>query len=85
MGQMRIVEGGIQLDGQAIIVDELRTSHIKSRHGQPITFGKLKFLFFLTKRETYEWEKNFFHRIFKKSHIQYERLRWTARKSIISG
>lgn len=39
MGQMRIVEGGIQLEGQAIILDELKTSHIKSRHGQPLTFG----------------------------------------------
>jgi len=41
MGQMRIVEGGIQLEGQAIILDELKTSHIKSRHGQPLTFGLL--------------------------------------------
>ena len=39
MGQMRIVEGGIQLEGQAIILDELKTSYIKSRHGQPLTFG----------------------------------------------
>lgn len=39
MGQMRIVDGGIQLEGQAIILDELKTSFIKSRHGQPLTFG----------------------------------------------
>lgn len=41
MGQLKVVNGGIQLDGQAMILDELRTSHIRSRHGQPITFGKL--------------------------------------------
>jgi Sarcoglycan complex subunit protein len=29
----------VQLEGQAIIMDELRTSHIRSRHGTPITFG----------------------------------------------
>lgn len=40
MGQLKVVNGGIQLDGQAMILDELRTSHIRSRHGQPITFGK---------------------------------------------
>lgn len=40
MGQLKVVNGGIQLDGQAMILDELRTSHIRSRHGQPLTFGK---------------------------------------------
>jgi hypothetical protein len=39
MGQLKVVNGGIQLDGQALILDELRTSNIRSRHGQPITFG----------------------------------------------
>ncbi|XP_017055107.1 delta-sarcoglycan [Drosophila ficusphila] len=37
MGQLKIVPGGIQLSGQAIIMDMLRTSTIRSRHGQPIS------------------------------------------------
>ncbi|XP_017126007.2 delta-sarcoglycan-like [Drosophila elegans] len=37
MGQLKIVPGGIQLSGQAIIMDTLRTSTIRSRHGQPIS------------------------------------------------
>lgn len=40
MGQLKVVNGGIQLDGQALILNELRTSNIRSRHGQPIVFGK---------------------------------------------
>ncbi|KAG5675651.1 hypothetical protein PVAND_005538 [Polypedilum vanderplanki] len=51
MGQMRIVDGGIQLDGQAIILDELKTSLIKSRHGQPLTFESTKNLTFNTRDE----------------------------------
>lgn len=39
MGQLKVINGGIQLDGQALILDELRTSILRSRHGQPITFG----------------------------------------------
>lgn len=39
MGQLKVVNGGIQLDGQALILNELRTSNIRSRHGQPIVFG----------------------------------------------
>lgn len=40
IGQLKVVDGGVQLEGQAIILDELRTSHVRSRFGQPITFGK---------------------------------------------
>lgn len=40
IGQLKVIEGGVQLDGQAIILDELRTSHVRSRFNQPITFGK---------------------------------------------
>ncbi|XP_049311971.1 uncharacterized protein LOC105222018 isoform X2 [Bactrocera dorsalis] len=36
MGQLKIVPGGIQLTGQALIMDMLRASTIRSRHGQPI-------------------------------------------------
>ncbi|XP_030569482.1 zeta-sarcoglycan isoform X2 [Drosophila novamexicana] len=37
MGQLKIVPGGIQLTGQAVIMDMLRASTIRSRHGQPIS------------------------------------------------
>lgn len=40
MGQLKIVPGGIQLTGQALIMDMLRASTIRSRHGQPIAIGK---------------------------------------------
>lgn len=39
MGQLRIVPGGLQLTGQALFLDVLRASIIRSRHGQPITIG----------------------------------------------
>ncbi|XP_017872532.1 PREDICTED: delta-sarcoglycan [Drosophila arizonae] len=37
MGQLKIVPGGIQLTGQTVIMDMLRASTIRSRHGQPIS------------------------------------------------
>ncbi|KAH8273459.1 hypothetical protein KR018_002033 [Drosophila ironensis] len=37
MGQLKIVPGGIQLTGQAIIMDMLRASTIRSRPGQPLS------------------------------------------------
>ncbi|XP_034118096.2 delta-sarcoglycan [Drosophila albomicans] len=37
MGQLKILPGGIQLSGQAVIMDMLRASSIRSRHGQPIS------------------------------------------------
>lgn len=39
MGQLKIVPGGLQLSGQALFLDVLRASSIRSRHGQPITIG----------------------------------------------
>ncbi|CAG9563626.1 unnamed protein product [Danaus chrysippus] len=36
MGQLRIVPGGLQLLGQALVLDSLFASSIKSRRGQPI-------------------------------------------------
>lgn len=39
MGHLRIVPGGLQLTGQALFLDVLRASIIRSRHGQPITIG----------------------------------------------
>lgn len=42
MGQLKIVPGGIQLTGQALIMDMLRASSIRSRHGQPLSIGKIK-------------------------------------------
>ena len=37
MGHLRIVTGGIQLSGQAMVLDALLASAIRSRKGQPIT------------------------------------------------
>lgn len=37
MGQLRIVPGGLQLRGQAMVFDALIASSIQSRKGQPIT------------------------------------------------
>lgn len=42
MGQLRIVPGGLQLTGQALFLDVLRASMIRSRHGQPITIESSK-------------------------------------------
>ena len=36
MGQLKVVAGGLQLSGQALVMDILRASTIRSRHGQPI-------------------------------------------------
>lgn len=40
MGQLKVVAGGLQLSGQALVLDMLRASTIRSRHGQPIYIGK---------------------------------------------
>ncbi|XP_055585146.1 uncharacterized protein LOC129737982 isoform X2 [Uranotaenia lowii] len=37
MGQLKIVSGGIELTGQATIMDVLRASSIRSKHGLPIS------------------------------------------------
>lgn len=42
MGQLKIVPGGLQLSGQALFLDLLRASTIRSRHGQPITIESSK-------------------------------------------
>lgn len=39
MGQLKIVPGGMQLSGQALFLDVLRASSIRSKHGLPITIG----------------------------------------------
>lgn len=36
MGQLKVVAGGLQLSGQAVVMDLLRASTIRSRHAQPI-------------------------------------------------
>lgn len=41
MGQLKIIPHGVQLTGQTLIMDLLRASSIRSKHGQPITIGKL--------------------------------------------
>ncbi|XP_052563444.1 uncharacterized protein LOC120428374 isoform X2 [Culex pipiens pallens] len=37
MGQLKIVSGGVELRGQALVLDMLRASSIRSRHGTPIS------------------------------------------------
>lgn len=37
MGQLKVVTGGLQLSGQALVLDLLRASTIRSRHAQPIS------------------------------------------------
>ncbi|XP_055525776.1 uncharacterized protein LOC129718754 [Wyeomyia smithii] len=37
MGQLKIMSGGIQLTGQALVLDILRATSIRSKHGQPIS------------------------------------------------
>ncbi|XP_052860572.1 delta-sarcoglycan [Anopheles cruzii] len=37
MGQLKVVPGGIQLTGQALVLNTLRASSIQSKHGQPIS------------------------------------------------
>lgn len=37
MGQLRIVPGGLQLLGQALVLDSLFASSIKSKRGYPIS------------------------------------------------
>lgn len=36
MGQLKIVNGGLRLEGKAFVLDTLIASSIKSRTGQPI-------------------------------------------------
>lgn len=43
MGQLKVVPGGLQLSGQAWVLDMLRASNIRSRYGQPITLGRNSF------------------------------------------
>lgn len=37
MGQLKVVPGGLQLTGQALVLDMLRASTIRSRHNQPLS------------------------------------------------
>lgn len=37
MGQLRIIPGGLQLSGQAVVLDSLIASNLRSRKGQPIS------------------------------------------------
>lgn len=58
MGQLKIVPGGLQLSGQALFLDVLRASSIRSRHGQPITIGKnflLSSFFFVRMQNSFLW------------------------------
>lgn len=41
MGSLKVVAGGLQLSGQALVLDVLKASAIRSRQGQPISIGAL--------------------------------------------
>lgn len=41
MGQLKVVSGGLQLSGNTLVLDMLRASTIRSRHGQPLSIGKV--------------------------------------------
>lgn len=45
MGQLKVVAGGLQLSGQTLVLDILRASTIRSRHGQPISIGTHRVVF----------------------------------------
>lgn len=40
MGSLKVVAGGLQLTGQALVMDMLKASTIRSKHGQPISIGE---------------------------------------------
>lgn len=40
MGSLKVVAGGLQLSGQALVLDLLKASTIRSRQGQPISIGE---------------------------------------------
>ncbi|XP_018329857.1 zeta-sarcoglycan-like, partial [Agrilus planipennis] len=52
MGQLKIVAGGVKLEGKAFILDRLIASNIKSRNGQPIVIESSRNLTLSTRDET---------------------------------
>lgn len=51
MGQLKVVPGGLQLSGQAVVMDLLRASTIRSRHAQPIAIESARNLTVNTRDE----------------------------------
>ena len=51
MGQLKVVPGGLQLSGQAVVMDLLRASTIRSRHAQPMTIESARNLTVNTRDE----------------------------------
>lgn len=51
MGQVKVVPGGLQLSGQAVVMDLLRASTIRSRHAQPIAIESAQNLTINTRDE----------------------------------
>lgn len=51
MGQLKVVPGGLQLSGQAVVMDQLRASTIRSRHAQPIAIESARNLTVNTRDE----------------------------------
>lgn len=51
MGQLKVVPGGLQLSGQAVVMDLLRASTIRSRHAQPMAIESARNLTVNTRDE----------------------------------
>lgn len=51
MGQLKIVTGGLRLDGKAFVLDSLIASSIRSRTGQPIVVESSKNITLTTRSE----------------------------------
>lgn len=51
MGQLRIISGGLKLEGRAILLNSLIASSIRSRTGQPIVIESSKNVTISTRNE----------------------------------
>lgn len=51
MGQLKIVTGGLKLEGKAFVLDSLIASTIRSRTGQPIVIESSKNLTLSTRND----------------------------------
>jgi len=60
IGRIKIVEKGVELDGMALVMDVMKTSHIKSRLGQPLTFESAKNLTFNVRGDMNEVQNQMF-------------------------
>lgn len=60
MGHLKMVPGGIQLTGQAMVLDTLRASKIRARQGQPLTIESYRNFTINTRTEEGQVENRLF-------------------------